>query len=507
MIGYSPAVQNPESGASALRRKARLGVVILALRTVVVQLTVLGGNIYLYRLLRPEDFGAFAIVQFALSFLVYFGDAGLGGALIQKSDEPTKTELSTVWLLQIGIGVAIVGAVWGLAPTLVRFWPDMDESGAWLFRALSLQLLLTALRVVPAILMERHLQYTRLALLDVALSVGFYVGAVVLAMLGLGVKALIGGVLIQGTLGVLIVFLLRPWRPSMVFDWKAVRPLLNFGLYFQAKNILGFVNGAIGPVYAGHTLGQRDLGHLTWAQNTAFFPLQLVGIISRINFPLYSRLQSNREELADVLGRSVQLTAMATLLFCGLVGGLGPKLVVIVFTEKWLPALPLLYVYLAGISVGFLAPLVSTALDATGRARLTFRFSLVVVVLTWTLVPIGTHYCGIAGFAVAYIVVMWMGNLAMIWFMRRIAATSRLPRRVLVALVSATLVGFVGYALRPAISSWVGLVLAISLQVLVFGAAVFLLDRAALIEGWSIIANKRAAEETSAAQKDQERQS
>ena len=87
--------------AVALRQRATFGVIALVVRMIVLQLTILGGDVYLRRLLQPADFGAFAIAQFALSFFTYFGDAGLGGALIQQKDEPTDIALSSIWCLQM----------------------------------------------------------------------------------------------------------------------------------------------------------------------------------------------------------------------------------------------------------------------------------------------------------------------------------------------------------------------------------------------------------------------
>ena len=116
---------------------------------VALQFIVLGGDIYLRRRLEPADFGLFAIIQFALAFFAYFGDAGLGGALIQKKDEPTQAELSSVWVLQLLLTLIVLIVVWWSAPLIVSFWPDMKKEGVWVLRALSIDLLLTGMRSVP----------------------------------------------------------------------------------------------------------------------------------------------------------------------------------------------------------------------------------------------------------------------------------------------------------------------------------------------------------------------
>ena len=155
-VGGAPA----DSGATAddafetLKTRARRGVVILVVRTAFVQLTVFAGQIALARLLDPRDFGVYAIVQFALSFFSFFGDAGLGGGLIQKKVHPSQRELSSVFFAQVLIALGIIVVVFGAAEFSRLVWPDLPATGPWLLRALSFSLLLTALRTIPCILMD-----------------------------------------------------------------------------------------------------------------------------------------------------------------------------------------------------------------------------------------------------------------------------------------------------------------------------------------------------------------
>ena len=57
------------------------------------------------------------------------------------------------------------------APAIIRIWPDLAPNAVWLIRALSLALLLTSARAVPTMMMERHLQYGRLSVLEVPVGV------------------------------------------------------------------------------------------------------------------------------------------------------------------------------------------------------------------------------------------------------------------------------------------------------------------------------------------------
>ncbi|MET0592095.1 MAG: oligosaccharide flippase family protein [Polyangiaceae bacterium] len=477
-----------------LKRRARWGVVILAGRTVLVQLTVLGGQVALARLLDPRDFGVYAIVQFALSFFVLFGDAGLGGGLIQQKTEPSERELSSVFWFQVLMALAVIAVVFTVAGLAPLVWKELPEVGPWLLRALSLQLMLTALRVVPCILMERELQFGKLATLDLALSATFYIAAVGLAWRGWGVWSLILAVVAQGGVGLIVAYILRPFRPMAALDRQFLRGVLRFGVPFQLNYAVGFINGAVTPLYAGAKLGAHSLGLLGWAQNTAYFPLKLVEIVGRVAFPLYSRLQNDKRLLGESFGRSVQLCASFTAFFVALFLGMGEKVITIVFSEKWMPALVPLYIYSCAIAVGFLTPLVVAVLESTGRPRLALRLSLCWTALNWVIVPIVGARWGTVGFALAYCAHVVLGNLFVMALTSRLIPHARLLRRLWSpALGGCVVYGLARYVFAPRMDGGVEFVGAVVALVLAHAASLLILDRRGFIDACMLVPNAKAS--------------
>ena len=73
--------------------------------------------------------------------------------------------------------------------------------------------------------------------------------------------------------------------------------------------------------------------------------------------------------LAAEIERTIVVCANATLFFVGLCLGIGPPMVDIIYSAKWLPAFPALYVYSLAIAIGFLSSIVASALDALGRPK------------------------------------------------------------------------------------------------------------------------------------------
>jgi O-antigen/teichoic acid export membrane protein len=472
----------------ALQRRARVGVMSLIARTTALQLIVLGGDIYLRRRLEPADFGLYAIVQFALAIFMQFGDVGLASALIRQSATPSRRELSSAWCLQMLVASTMTGVLWIGAPLMLDFWPDMSKDGIWVLRALSVDLLLSSARLTPTLLMERELQYGRLSVLDVMLSVTYYAAAVWLASAGHGVMSLAYAVLIRSTCGVIGAHLLRPFRPALVLDWALIRPTMHFGVRFQLKSIVGFLVSAIAPVYCGRVLGQAQLGFINLGQSTAFFPMRLVEVMARVSFPLFSRLQHEPRAFAATLERGVMISAMGTLFFIGLALGLGPELIQVIYGAKWLPALPIFYVFAVALGIGFLHPVVAPALDALGKPGLNLKLMIGWTVAILALVVLLTPRYGMLGFAIGYCTPMVLGNFVVLLILKQLVPEAHLwprTRALLLGCIAEMLLGRL--VLLPLCTGVLSLTGGILSCLATFLGVVALLDRSAVKEVTALI--------------------
>lgn len=491
------AESRPTEDHAILHRRARLGVIILSARTVLQELIVLFGNVYLARVLGPGRFGEFWIVQFALSFFALFGDAGFGAALIQKKDTASDEELSSVFWAQMLLGAAVVLIVFASAPLVVRFWPGLPESGTWMLRALAFNLILTSCRVAPAILLERELSFTRLSIVDLVLTASFYGCASVLAHLGYGSFALVTAVLVQGACGLLAIAMLKPWVPALRLNFGLLRPILRFGLTFQTKHVIGFVNAAVMPLYAGTALGPYALGLVSWSRNTAFFPLTIIDPLARVNFPLLSRLQHDQKAFAATLERTLHVGAAITFLFIALFLGLGPALVSVIYGQQWVPALPTLYVFALAIAVGFVVPIANGALDAVGKPEIMMRLGIYWTILNWVAVTAAMHFRSSAlSFTLGYSLHIFVGNLPVLFVVKRLFPSVRLWSRMRAVLVAcAGVVAFARMVLLPRANGPVTLSIAVMVEVALFAGVLWVIDRGAIVELVAMVKHKASPNE------------
>ena len=436
--------------ASLARRRAARGVVLLSLRTVLTQVLVLAGTIVLTRTLEPEDFGLFAVLQFALTFLQFFGDAGVGGALIQRPEAPSERALASVFTLQLLLGAGLVAAAWMAAPLLPLLWPSLPAVSTWLLRAMSVTFLVTAMRTIPSILLERGLRFGAIAAAEVGQVAGFYGVACACALAGLRAWTWPLALLAQALVGTLVVNAAGPWRPRLALDRALLGPLVRFGIPFQLKNLIGFANGAVTPVYAGMVLGPAPTGLITWGQQVASVPLRLVEVVARVSFPLVSRVSGDEDEVARVLERTLQACALGVFFAAALLLTAGPNVTVVIFSERWLGGVVALHAFSLALVVGFVSPVVGAVLDALGRPGVVARLAAGWTALNWIVIPLATARWGLGGFVYGYCVHVIVGNAAVLVAARTLVPRARLLRPLAGPALGALCVAAIGWTvLRP----------------------------------------------------------
>jgi len=368
-----------------LKSKSLSGIGSLLRRQIFVYGFFFLGNIVLARILIPQLFGIYAIVAFVVQFFSTFSDVGIGAALIQKKEKLNNEELSTLFWLQQLLVVIVVIVVFLTAPLVVRIYTTLPPESAWFVRVMALSFLFTSLKTVPAILMERAINFNKVAWVDIAEGAAFQVTAICLALAGFGVWSFIAAALAQSVLGVILIYSLSPWRPSFQYNFKSARALIGFGLPYQGDAILNFIKSAITPLFVGVYAGASAVGYVNWARNLAFSPLMLSQSFGRVAFPAFARLQHDKILLQDAVERSIRMMTLIMFPITAMLFALGPEITHVVFTDKWRPGLLAFYFYCTSpFIIGIMLPLYSAILSI-GKSGVLLKMSGVLLVLEWGL--------------------------------------------------------------------------------------------------------------------------
>jgi O-antigen/teichoic acid export membrane protein len=382
-----------------LKKRSLAGMGALFVRQILVKVIFFVGNIVLARILAPQVFGIYAIVNFVVTFFSTFGDVGIGAALIQKKGDLSREELSTTFWLQQMLVWLVVGVVVVAAPLALKVYPTLPPVGVWLIRAMAVSFLFSSLKTIPAILMERNIDFKKIAWVDITENLAFQAVAISCAIMGFEAWSFILAAITRALLGAVIIYVLSPWRPSFQYRFESVKGLVRFGLPYQGNQILSFVKDAVTPLFVGAYAGAAAVGYVNWARNFAFAPLVISETFGRVAFPAFSKMQDDKELLARTVERSIRMMTLVMFPIVAIMLALGPEMTRVVFTDKWLPGIWAYYFYCTSpLLIGIMLPMYSAILSC-GKSAVLLKMTGFLLILEWGMGVPCVIYFGFVGIA------------------------------------------------------------------------------------------------------------
>lgn len=379
-----------------IRRRAIRGAFSLSFRRVaLLGINVLTLNIFLAKILPVSTMGVFIIANSVLLFFTFFSDIGLAAALIRKKDLK-KDDLKTTFTIQEILAIIITILIWFLAPFLAGYY-HIEEGGVWLIRALAFGFFLTSLKVIPSVLLERELKFGKLVWVEITEALVFNGLLIILSIQGLKIEAFTFATIARSISGVVLMYIISPWPVSIGFSKSAAKELTNFGIPYQLNSLLALLKDRLVPLVIAGIVGTTGVGFIGQGQRVAFLPLEVMNIISRINFPVFARLQNDKESLKTAL--EYTLFATALFLYPMLFGILAitPSLFEYLGIAKWGPAMPLVYLFsITAFWSTFSSPF-TNFLNAIGKIGITLKLMIMWTVLEWGLAPFLTLKFGFIG--------------------------------------------------------------------------------------------------------------
>jgi teichuronic acid exporter len=331
------------------------------------------------RLLLPEEFGQVGILAVFIAVAQVFLDSGFGPALIQKRNA-SQVDACSVFCFNIVIGLAAAGLLCLAAPWIAAFYkqPILTPMTRWL----SLTFVINSLGLIHNTLLRKEMNFKAQARVNLIACLLSGIVGISAAYSGFGVWSLVAQQIVGSALGTTGLWLSSAWRPSPVFSFVSLRSMFGFGSRILADGLLFNVFDNIYSAVIGKLFYVADVGFFSRAKRLQELSASTFSImVGRVTFPAFATLQDDPVRLKRGLSRA--LATLATVNFPLMIGLAltAEPLVIVLFTDKWAPAIPYLQL-LCG--VGLLAPLSLvhfTAQMAVGRSGIILARTVVDKVL------------------------------------------------------------------------------------------------------------------------------
>ena len=234
---------------------------------------------------------------------------GLGTreALIQARSV-SRAELDSLFWFILGaallvgalvlLAAPLLGAIYGIAGMTVYFV------------AVAAKQPIVGAAVIPLALMNRDLQYERIAVVNVGSTFATAITRLALAIAGAGVWALVAAYLASGLYTLIGALIARPFRPRWHFHRAAIAPLARFGVPAAIANLLDQLINNLHYLLIGWFYGPAELAVYRVAFTVAMEPaIAVSNLINRTALPVFARAAAVTAELQRSLAWSLRRIA------------------------------------------------------------------------------------------------------------------------------------------------------------------------------------------------------
>lgn len=323
-------------------------------------------QLLLARLLTPEDYGTVALITIFIQLSNVFIQSGFNTALIQRKDA-NDVDFSSVFYLSLFVSLILYIILFLFSPFIAEFYnkPIIVP----VIRVLSLTLFFGSVNSIQNAVIAREMQFKKLfysSLIAIFIS---SILALLAAYNGLGIWAIVIQQLSSQILITVVLWYTVKWRPKLLFSFKRLKKLFLYGSKILASTLIETLYNNIRSLIIGKIYTPAMLGYYNRGQQ---FPSLIItninGSIQSVMLPVLSSEQENLKLVKSLVRRSI---SVSTFLVFPLMIGLAviaEPLILIILTDKWLPAVPFLQIYCISYAVWPLHTANLQAISAIGRS-------------------------------------------------------------------------------------------------------------------------------------------
>ncbi|MEY1194779.1 lipopolysaccharide biosynthesis protein [Providencia sp. PROV092] len=342
----------------------------------------------LSRYLTPSEFGIVATVLIFNNFLYTFIDAGIPSAIIQKKTV-TSEDLISFNTIGLSVGICLLLVISICSHLIADFFSTKELS--MLLPIMGINFIFLGLLGVPQGLLQRNLEFEKIAKIEITSSLLSGILAIFLAYNNFGYWALIIQLITQ-----LLIRLILSLNSCPSFPWKlkiykeSWTFLKNYSSYLVAFTSINYWSRNIDNLVVARLYGENKLGLYSQAYRLMFLPVQLISsIINALIHPYFARKVNNggsiyKEYVATFSFAIIFSAPIASFIF------FNPKLVLeIVWGSQWIDAAEVL-------SILSILSLIQPALVTTGDVfkstnnnKLLFKVGIINTLFTVCAIYIG----------------------------------------------------------------------------------------------------------------------
>jgi teichuronic acid exporter len=347
-------------------------------------------GVILARILSPREFGLIGMLSIFIAISQTFIDSGFTSALIRKNN-CSQEDYSTIFYFNILISIFFYVLLLIFAEAISLFFKEPQLK--LLLQILGVGLIFNSLSLIQKTILVKELNFKLQMRISIIASLGSGILAVGMAYAGYGVWSLVALTLSRFGFSSVLLWVWSDWRPLKVFSRGSFKELFSFGSKLLISGLIDTTYRNVYNLIVGKYFSTVELGYYTQADQLQTLPSQnLVGVISKVSFPVLSSIQNNPVQLKSAYKKIIKSTMLLTFVLMLGLAAVAKALIITLIGVKWLPSV----IYLQMLClVGMFYPLHAlnlNMLQVQGRSDLFLRLEIIKKALAIPAIIIGVFW-------------------------------------------------------------------------------------------------------------------
>jgi O-antigen/teichoic acid export membrane protein len=349
---------------------------------IIAKLTDFGTILIVLRFLTKEQVGAASLVVAFGTVIEALDGLGTSAALVQ-APSLSRVQLDSLFWLIVGAAFVVAGATLLAAPLIASAYGVAGISAYIL--AVAIKQPLVGAAVIPLAILNRDLQYERIAIVNVCATFATALTRLGLAIAGAGAWAIVIAYAASGFFTLIGALLARPFRPRLRISMPAILPLLRFGWRATVSALCEQMINNLHYLLVGWFYGAAPLAEYRLAFDLAMEPANAAGtLVNRTALPVVAKVSAVRAKLAQSLTWSLHKLLAVVCPFSVAIAFASDPITALIHDEQGrsygAASLPLKLLAVAAVT-RVVAQLAYPMLFGSGRPQLAVRLSATTLLL------------------------------------------------------------------------------------------------------------------------------
>lgn len=321
----------------------------------------------------PDDAMMVAIVAAMIAVLNTFVDSGFSQTLIRRQDT-SERDFSSVFFFNAAVATLIYALFAALSVPIARLYevPMLAQICPVMFALIPIN----ALCIIQQTILFKRFEFRRTSTINLVANVSGGVAAVVMAVAGMGVWALVGQRMTTLCVKAALLWFSTRWRPRLgEFSGASIAGMCRFSSKLFATDFINNTFNNLPTLFMGK-LFQADLGFYNQAQKLKDTPvLAITNTVNSVGLPALSSLAN--EKYTEGLRKLTQMLSFA--IFPVMVGliATADDIFGLLIKPVWHPAVPLFRILCLMGLFSPLAVLFNNSMKARSNGSVIVRIEIV----------------------------------------------------------------------------------------------------------------------------------